>query len=105
MTEQTNVRLLQPTITSVEGDLFDAIIGFHKKIMALLRDSSLDEQKLNLVASRIKILLDNTTAEMKLTKQLNVTERLEAAYEEAKRLVGELSKIPDGGKDDQVEGE
>jgi hypothetical protein len=63
MTEQPN----KPTLASVEADLFGAIFGFHKKTMTLLRQSSLDDEKLNVVADRIKTLLDAVTAEVKGT--------------------------------------
>jgi len=58
--------------------------------MALVRHSSLDDEKLKVVADRIKTLLDTVTAEM---KQTNLTERLEAAYGEVKWLVDELSGL------------
>jgi hypothetical protein len=92
MTEQPN----KPSLASVEADLFGAVFGFHKKAMTLLRESSLDDEKLNVVADRIKALLDSATAEMKRTQQANIKERLEAAYDEVKRLVDQLSEVPDG---------
>ena len=94
MPEQPNKRPL----ASVEADLFGAIFGFHKKTLTLLRESSLDDDKLKLGADRIKTLLDAATAEMKATQQVNLTQRLDAAYEEAKRLVEELSRSNDGKK-------
>jgi hypothetical protein len=97
MPEQSKKQPPQPSIASVEADLFGAIFGFHKKTMEMLRQSSLNDEKLNVVAVRIKTLLDNATSEMKLTKQSNLTERLEKAYEEIRRLVNELSGLPDGG--------
>jgi hypothetical protein len=87
-------------LASVEADLFGAIISFHKKTMTLLRESSLDGEEQNVVADRIKSLLDNATAEVKQTPQLNLRERLEAAYDEVRRLVEDLSGCPDGGKED-----
>ncbi len=52
-----------------------------------------------MVADKIKALLGDVNAEMERTKQqLNVAERLQAIYEEAKRLVGELSHSDDGKK-------
>ena len=77
----------QPSLASVEVDLFGAILEFHKKVMTLLRQSSLDESKMNVVADRIKTLLASATAETKGTQQLNLKERLEAAYEEVRRFV------------------
>jgi hypothetical protein len=94
MTEQPNN---QP-LASLEADLFGTLIAFHKKTVTLLRESSLDDEKLKVVGDRIKTLLDNAIAEMKETKQPNVAERLDAAYEEAKRLVEELSRSNDGKK-------
>ncbi len=94
MTEQT-----QPKLASVEADLFGTLLAFHKKTMRLLRESSLDDEKLKVVADRIKTLLDDATAEMKQSQPLNLAERFEAAYEEAKRLVAELSRSHESGKD------
>jgi hypothetical protein len=98
MKSQADNVLPQPNLASVEADLFGAIFGFHKKVMTLLRQSSLDEEKLGVVADRIKTLLDNAAADVKQSQPLNVAERLEAAYEEAKRLVDELSGSHDGGQ-------
>ncbi len=58
--------------------------------MALLRQSSLDDEQLELVADRIKTLLEDANAEIKRTKDLNVTGSLEAVYDEIKLLVDEL---------------
>ena len=41
-------------LASLEADLFGVLIGFHKKTMGLLRESSLDEEKLKAVTDRIK---------------------------------------------------
>ena len=86
----------QPTLASVDADLFGTLFAFHKKTMTLLRQSSLDDEKMKLVGDRIKTLLDKVTAEMKQTQQFDLTQRLEAAYDEAKRLVDELSPSNDG---------
>ena len=61
--------------------------------------SSLDDEKLNLVADRIKTLLADTTAEVERTKDLNVAGRLEAAYDEVERLVDELSGLHGDGEE------
>jgi hypothetical protein len=76
MTQRPN----RPSLASVEADLCEAVFGFHKKAMTLLRDSALDEERLHVVAHRIKVL----------------KERLEAAYDAVRRLVDQLSGIPDG---------
>ena len=92
MDEQTDKPQDSPDLTSLEGDLFGALFRFHEKTMALLRQSSLDNDKLDLVADRIQQLLDDATAEMKRRKDMNLVGRLESAYEEVKRLVEELSE-------------
>ena len=51
------------------------------------------------MGDRIKTLLDVATAEMKETNQLDLAQRLDAAYDEVKRLVDELSALSAGGKD------
>lgn len=86
----------QPVFASVEADLFGTLFAFHKKTMNLLRESSLDDEKMNVVADRIKALLDAATAELKATQQVNLTQRLDAAYDEVKRLVDEFSHSDDG---------
>ena len=68
-----------PTLASVEANWMGTLFGFHMKTMTLLRGSSLDNEKMKVVADRIKTLLDDTTAEMKRTQQLSIKERLEAA--------------------------
>jgi hypothetical protein len=99
MRKQTGKPPAQPTLASVETDLFGVIFGFHTKTMTLLRQSSLDDEKLKVVADRIKTLLDTATAEMNETQQMNLTQRLQAAYDEVKLLVNALSVFPDDGDD------
>jgi hypothetical protein len=77
-------------LASVEADLFGVLFGFHTKAMTLLRESSLNDHQLKIVGDQIKALLEQATADMKATKQMNLTQRLDAAYEEVKRLVDEL---------------
>jgi hypothetical protein len=59
--------------------------------MTLVRQANLDDDELKVVADRINILLASATEEVKQTQQLNVKERLDAAYEEIKGLVKQLS--------------
>jgi len=91
MPDQPQKPRLQTTLASVESDLLGAILAFHKKVMTLVRGASLDDEKITVVAARIKTLLDEAAAEVKQTQQLNIKKRLETAYEEVKRLVDELS--------------
>ena len=87
----------QRLLASAEADLFGALLGFHKKAMTLLRQSSLDDEQLKVVAARINSLLENSTVEVGQTKPLAVGEQLETAYEDVKRLVEKLSGSRDGG--------
>jgi hypothetical protein len=96
MTEPTP----KPPLTSVEADLFGGVFGFHRKAMTLLRQSSLDDEKRKLVADRIKTLLNSITAELKGPQQMILKERMDAAFDEVKRLVDELSGFLAGGNDD-----
>ncbi len=90
MTDRINKPPAQVSLASIEANLFGTIFEFYKKAMALLRESSLDDEQLELVADRIKTLLEDANAEIKRTKDLNVTGRLEAVYDEIKLLVDEL---------------
>lgn len=92
MTEKTQ----KPSLASIEADLFGTLFGFHEKTMALVRQSSLDDEKLRIVADRMNSLLDSVTAEIKERKEFNLTDRLEAAYSEVKRLIDEVSAGKNG---------
>ncbi len=91
MDEQNSKSPDKPNLAAFEGNLFGAMLDFHKKVMDLLRNSGLDDDKLELVSKRIKQLLADATAEMKRTNNLNLSEPLELAYEEVKGMVDELS--------------
>ena len=92
MPEHNDMQPAEPNLSAIEGNLFGALFSFHEKTMGLLRQSSLDDEKLNLVTGRMKKLLEDATAEMKQTKDLsNLASRLEAAYAEVKCFLDELS--------------
>jgi len=81
-----------PNLASIEGNLFGALFIFNDKTTKLLRQSSLDDDKLKVVTERIQRLLEDATAEMVRTKDFsNLTHRLDTAYGELKRLVEDLS--------------
>ena len=90
--EQTDEPQDNPDVTSLEGDLFGTLFGFHEQTMALLRQSSLGDDKLASVADRIEQLLADAIAEIERTKNRNLAGRLEAVYEKAQRMVDELSE-------------
>jgi hypothetical protein len=89
---------VKSSAVSVEADLFGSLFGFYEKMITLLRESSLNDDKKKIVADRIKTLLDAMIAETPQKQQLNLTERFEAAYGEVKGLVDQLSGPSDGGK-------
>ena len=97
MDEQNSKSPDKPNLAAFEGNLFGAMLDFHKKVMDLLRNSGLDDDKLELVSERIKQLLAGATAEMERTKNLNLAGPLESAYEEVKSMVDELSDPHDSG--------
>ncbi len=94
MAEQPN----KTSAASVEADLFGSLFGFYGNMIGLLRESSLDDEKQKIVADRIKTLLDTMIAVIQQKQQLNLTERLEAAYGEVRALVDQLSGPSDSGK-------
>ena len=100
MDNRTGKKRDAPKLDSIEGGLLGAVLGFHQKTMSLLREANLDDEKSKLAAERIKLLIDGMHDEIKGSKDLNVRERLESVYEEAKRLVDELCRSPNqnGGK-------
>jgi ribosomal protein L11 methylase PrmA len=60
-----------------------------------MRNSGLDDDKRESVSKRIEQLLEDATAEMKRTKNLSLSGLLDAAYEEVKSMVDELSDPQD----------
>jgi hypothetical protein len=80
-----------PSLGSIEGGLFGGLFGFHKKTMAMLRAANLDDDKLDIAAERISLLMDKATDEIGRTGDLDIQGRLESMYEEVKGLVDELS--------------
>jgi hypothetical protein len=79
---------------SVEGDLFGAVFGFHRRVVALLRAANLDDDKLNIAAERIESLMTEAKEHIEATGDLNIQPRLDSMYEEVKRLMDELSDPP-----------
>lgn len=81
----------KPSLASVEGDLFGALFGFYQNVMALLRESSLNDTDLKLATEAIHRVLSNVNDEIKHTGSLNLKGSLERGYEEIRRLVEEMS--------------
>lgn len=91
MDERSSKFPIESNLADLEQDLFGVLFEFHKKTMDLLRNSGLDDDKLESVSKRIKQLLADATAEMERTKNLSLSELLDAAYEDVKNMVDELS--------------
>jgi hypothetical protein len=91
MDERSSKFPIESNLADLEQDLFGVLFEFHKKTMDLLRNSGLDDDKLESVSKRIKQLLADATAEMKRTKNLSLSGLLDAAYEDVKSMVDELS--------------
>ena len=94
MDDETNKLPDTPSLSSIEGNLFGALFGFHQKAMALLRAANLDDDKLDIAAERISLLMGKATDEIRHTKDLDIQGRLESMYEEVKGGVDELSSSP-----------
>jgi hypothetical protein len=92
MDGQANKPPRTPRLDSIEGGLFGAVFGFHKKVMALLRAANLDDEKLGIADEQVKLLMSEVTDEIKRTGKFDIQDRLESAYEEIERLVAELSQ-------------
>jgi hypothetical protein len=94
MDNKTNKPSGTPPIQLLDGDLFDALVGFHKKVIALLGAANLDDDKLDIATERLKLLMAKSSDEIKRTPDINVQRRMDSMFEEAKRLVDELSQSP-----------
>ena len=81
----------QPSFASVEEDVFEALAGFQQRVVAMLRQSSLDDGTAKVLSRHIKLVIQDITAEMKGSRDFNLARRLESAYEEIRRLVEDLS--------------
>ena len=94
MDDQTNKPADTPSLHSVEGGLFGALLGFHQKTMTLLRAANLDDDKVDIAFSHLTLLIAKVKEDIKLTNDLNIQPHLDSMYDQMKRLVDELSKSP-----------
>ena len=94
MDDETNKPPETPRLDSLEGGLFAAVFEFHQKVMTLLRAANLDDDKLDIAAKRLKLLMNEVTDEIRCTGELDIQDRLESMYDEVKRSVDELSSSP-----------
>jgi hypothetical protein len=84
----------EPTVNSVEADFRGLLSDLHERVITLLRQSSLDENGLKLLAKQMKVVIQNVGDDLKQIKQMedwNPAGRLESAYEEIRGFAEELS--------------
>lgn len=96
-----NPQLDEPTtepsdkpIASVEMNLLGSLLGFHLKIVKLLRESSLEKADLDRVSQRITQAMDSITTDIKNSGNLDLSGRLNTAYAEIEQLVADVSGTP-----------
>ena len=85
-----------PSLASIESNLFGLLFGFPHKLAMLMRQSELDAEGTTAANEKLKLLLDDATAEVERTKDFDMKHRLDAVYEEFQRFLKELAK-PQGG--------
>jgi hypothetical protein len=81
----------QPSFASAEEDVFEALAVFQQRVVAMLRQSSLDDGTVKVLSRHIKSVIQKITDEMKGSRNFNLAGRLDSAYEEIRRLVADLS--------------
>ncbi len=81
----------QPSFASVEEDIFEALAGFQQRVVTMLRQSALDDGTAKVLSRHVKSVIQEITDEMKGSRNFNLAERLESAYEEIQRLVADLA--------------
>lgn len=91
MSKKDRKRSAEPDLASFEVNILETLLNFHKRTMALLRESSLSDEKLEVVSERLKSMLDDVKAKIGRSEDLDVAAPLDAVYEEVKRMVEELA--------------
>jgi len=81
-----------PSLASIESNLFGLLFAFPHKLAMLMLQAELDAEGTTAANERIKLLLDNATAEIERTKDFDVKHRLDAVYEEFQRFLKDLPK-------------
>jgi hypothetical protein len=74
-----------------EEDIFEALGGFQRRVVSMLRKSSLDEGTAKVLSRHVKLVIQNITDEMKGSRDFDLAGRLESAYEEIRCLADDLS--------------
>jgi hypothetical protein len=91
MKKQPHQPPVNPNLVSVEASLFGQLLKFQGKMLTLLRGLPPDDEKTKLVSEEVIRLLDNAVVEMERSQDMDMQGRLESVYEQAKRLVDDLT--------------
>jgi len=81
----------KPSFASVEADIFEALAGFQRRVVSMLRKSSLDVGTAKVLSRHVKLVIQNITDEMKGSRDFDLAGRLESAYEEIRCLAEDIS--------------
>lgn len=92
----------KPDLASFEADAFGALFRFYERTVTLLRQPSLNEEKKKVAGEHICRLMRSVTEDVQRSRDWHVAGRLESAYEEAKRLVDDLSNPHSSGDNGAV---
>ena len=81
----------KPSFALAEEDILEALAGFQRRVVTMLRKSSLDEGTAKVLSRHVKLVIQNITDEMKGSRDFDLAGRLESAYEEIRCLADDLS--------------
>ena len=81
----------KPSFALAEEDILEALAGFQRRVMSMLRKSSLDEGTAEVLSRHVKLVIQNITDEMKSSRDFDLAGRLESAYQEIRCLADDLS--------------
>ncbi len=95
---QSEQSLEMPDLVSAKAEVLEALRGFQRDIITLMRQPSLDMEKKKAVFRRMKQLSDEIIGEAKRSTDFNLRERLDSAYDEVKRFAERLSSKKGDGE-------
>lgn len=96
MEEQPKTSSVEPSIASLEVDLFGTLLDYYQRIVALVRQAQLDQESTAAVHECFNSLLEEIRGDLQNKKSIDLKARLESVYEEVKRTMDELAS--GGGK-------
>ena len=81
----------KPSFALAEKDILEALAGFQRRVVTMLRQSSLDDGTAKVLSRHVKLVIEKITDEMEGSRDFDLAGRLESAYEEMRCLVEDLS--------------